>query len=72
MTRVPLDVAATIAEVQPGTVRVWLTRGLITRHPHGIDLYELMHWLDTTRNMEQARGAAVAAHNRHRRRRYGA
>jgi hypothetical protein len=49
---VPLAVAANVAEVQPATIRKWVERGIITRHPDGYDLTELLHWIDTRdRNM---------------------
>jgi hypothetical protein len=46
---VPLAVAANVAEVQPATIRKWVERGIITRHPDGYDLTELLHWIDTRR-----------------------
>jgi hypothetical protein len=54
MILVPLAVAASVAEVQPATVRQWVARGIITRYPDGYDLTELLHWIDTrNRNMAE-------------------
>lgn len=51
MTLVPLDVAATICGVKPGTIRRWVHDRHITRHPHDghgeYDVSELLHWIDT-------------------------
>jgi hypothetical protein len=57
--------------VKPGTVRVWITRGLITRHPDGFDPDEIAQWIETVRNTEKARGAALASHIRYQTRRAG-
>lgn len=54
MTRVPLDVAASVAEVKPATIRKWVERGIIRRFDDGYDLSELLHWIDTrNRNMAE-------------------
>jgi hypothetical protein len=68
---VPLAVAAIVAEVQPATIRKWVERGIITRHPDGYDLTELLHWIDTIRDTDKARGAVVASHVRYQTRRGG-
>lgn len=50
MTLVPLDVAATICGVKPGTIRRWVHDKRITRHQHDgwgeYDVHELLHWID--------------------------
>ena len=49
MTLVPLDVAARICGVKPGTIRRWVHDGHIIRHAydgHGrYDVRELLHWV---------------------------
>jgi hypothetical protein len=57
--------------VKAATVRVWISRGLITRYPDGFDPDEIALWLETTRNTEKARGAALASHVRYQTRRAG-
>jgi hypothetical protein len=42
MSRLPLDLAAEICGIQPGTVRRWVFDGRITRHWDGYDLDELL------------------------------
>lgn len=44
--RVPLDVAATICGVKPGTIRRWVYDQRIIRHPDGYDVHELLLWVD--------------------------
>jgi len=67
--RVTTTHAANIADVKPATIRQWLVRGHLTRYPDGVDVDELMHWVDTIRNDGKARGAILAAHTRHQTRR---
>lgn len=55
MKHVPLDVAAAICKVQPGTVRQWVKRGVVTRHTDGYDVYELLHWVDVQRRNQMIR-----------------
>lgn len=57
------------ADVKPGTVRQWIARGLVIRHPDGFDPDQIILWLDTIRDVNKARGAAVASHNRYSARR---
>jgi hypothetical protein len=60
--RVDLSQACSIAQVKPGTIRQWVNRGVVVRYPDGYDVYELLLWLDQTRNDGKAAGAAMAAH----------
>ena len=50
MTLVPLDIAATICGVKPGTIRRWVHDKRIIRHRydgHGeYDVHELLHWIE--------------------------
>lgn len=62
-------IGCSAAKVKPATVRKWISRGLITRHDDGFDPDELFRWVETIRNLDQAVGGVVAAHNRHQTRR---
>lgn len=61
-------IGVAVAGVKPATVRQWITRGHLTRHVDGFDPDELILWVETIRNVGQARGAAHAAHVRHQKR----
>lgn len=67
--RVDTNTAASIAQVQPATIRQWVRRQLVTRHIDGIDVDELLTFVDTIRNTGKARGALLATHARHQTRR---
>jgi hypothetical protein len=47
VTRLPLDIAAMVAGVKPGTVRRWVHDGHVTRHRDGYDLDELIAYRDS-------------------------
>lgn len=64
-----IHLCVTVGGVKPGTARVWISRGIITRHPDGFDPDEILQWLEQTRDIGKAVGAAVAAHNRYTTRR---
>jgi ribosomal protein S12 methylthiotransferase accessory factor YcaO len=66
-----VSIAVSAAGVKPATVRQWIARGIITQHPDGYDPDELLQWIETTRNVDQARGAVHASHVRHQTRRAG-
>lgn len=44
---VGIAVAAEVAEVSPATIRSWVHRGLLTRHPDGFDLGEVLARVDS-------------------------
>ena len=46
---VPIDVAASVAEVAQSTIRSWVHRGQLHRHPGGFDLAELLAVVDSKR-----------------------
>lgn len=46
MAYVDTETAANICGVKPGTIRLWVHRGQILRHPDGFDVDELLHWID--------------------------
>jgi hypothetical protein len=50
VTRVPLDIAAKIAEVRPGTIRQWVNRGVINRYEDGYETAEILLWIDHERS----------------------
>jgi len=50
VTRVPLDIAAAIGEVNKATIRQWVNRGVINRYTDGYEVAEILLWVDQERN----------------------
>jgi len=50
MTRVPLDIAAAIGEVNKATIRQWVNRGVINRYTDGYEVAEILLWVDQERS----------------------
>lgn len=68
MILAPPDVAAHAAEVQPGTLRVWVNRGKIPAPINGMyDLHAIMEWVEDRKEPQAEGGAATRGKKKKRR-----